>query len=85
MRDNGELQNDPKDIGPLIREIQADLAKECKDEVADVLIRHFWPQILRGAIRGLPEWYKQSLLAAQFDAKDVDDEKLHSLEATNAL
>lgn len=62
MRDNGQLENEPRDIGQLIKEVQADIKDECVDEIKESLFKHFGPHILRGAIRGLPEWYKERLL-----------------------
>jgi hypothetical protein len=43
-----------------------DLAKECRDHAADVLIKHFWPQIARGSTAGFAEWYKEQLLQSAF-------------------
>jgi hypothetical protein len=69
LRDNGDLQQDPKDIGPLMKALQEDLAKECKDDAAQALLKHFWPQIARGATAGFAEWYKERLLQSAFEAQ----------------
>lgn len=61
LRDNGTLTETPKDIGALLKEVQADVLKEEESEIRDRLFKHFWPQIQRGIIAGLPEWYKQSI------------------------
>lgn len=66
LRDNGELANEPKDIGLLLREVQRDLNEEIRAEVADALLKWAMPHVLRTSIRGLPEWYKQKLLERQF-------------------
>lgn len=66
LRESGELTMSPKDIGNLIRVAQADLASEVKEEVQTALMAWAWPHIQRVAIRGLPEWWKQKLLEAQF-------------------
>lgn len=66
LRDAGALQNDPKDIGALMKEAQADIEKECADEIRDALMAWALPQIKRGAVAGLPQWYKEKLLASQF-------------------
>jgi hypothetical protein len=66
LRDDGVLQDDPKDIGPLMKALQEDLAKECKDDAAQALLKHFWPQIARGATAGFAEWYKERLLQSAF-------------------
>ncbi len=56
----------PKDIGPLMAEIPADIFKECEEEIKNQLFKHFWPQIKRISTAGFPEWYKDKLLEAQF-------------------
>lgn len=70
MKERGELEWSPRDIGNLIREIQADTKKECEDEIKDALFKHFWPKIQRGIIAGAPEWFKEQLLASAFEKGD---------------
>lgn len=66
-RENGELDNSPKDIGPLMAEIQQDVLEECKEEIARKLFSFFWNKNLkRGVVRGFPEWYKNRLMEQQF-------------------
>lgn len=65
LRDDGKLVNAPQDIPVLIREVQADVAKDEKEEIKDALFKHFYPQINRGVIAGLPEWYKTQIGVAQ--------------------
>ena len=72
LRDEGKLENSPRDIGALIKEAQEDLVAECHAEIKALLFNSFKKQILRGAVRGLPEWYKDQLLQGQF--KWVSDE-----------
>ena len=62
LRDNGQLAGDVTDIGNLLKEIQLDMLKECKDEILDKLWKWAWPHIGRAATRGFPEWYKARLL-----------------------
>lgn len=66
LRDAGKLESSPRDIGPLIKAAQADIAAECREDMLDMLWSWAGPHILRGAIRGLPEWYKDELLKLQF-------------------
>lgn len=66
IRDNGGLEHSPRDIGSLIKEVPADILKECEDEIKDKLFKHFWPKIRRGITAGLPEWYKQRLAESAF-------------------
>ncbi len=65
MRERGELTNSPKDIGPLVREVQADLEAEAKAFVAEELMNWAWKDIVRIASRGIPEWWKGRLLERQ--------------------
>lgn len=66
LRERGELLGEPKDIGALIKEVQQDIREECGPQIADALVKWALPQILRGTIAGLPEWYKEKLLKQQF-------------------
>ena len=65
IRDGGGLTETPADIGPLIREVVADIAKEEMERIKDVLFDYFWKDISRGVVRGLPEWYKEKLARSQ--------------------
>ena len=66
LRDNGLLENSPRDIGMLIKEVANDIAKECEDEIKQKLYLHFISLIKRGVTRGLPEWYKEQLAKSSF-------------------
>jgi len=66
LLESGTLENSPRDIGALILEVPEDVERECGDEIRHVLWSWAWPQIRRGIIRGLPEWYKAKLLEKQF-------------------
>lgn len=67
LRDAGELENDPRDIGKLIREVQRDLEEEESEYIKEKLLAHFLPGIKRGAAAGVAEWYKQRLFERQFE------------------
>ena len=76
LRDDGTLENSPKDIGALIKEVPQDILDECKEEIAQRLFAWAWPQIKRKTIAGLPQWYKEKLVKDQFgeyDGKDGND------------
>lgn len=62
LRENGVLENAPKDIGPLMKEINADVLKECRDEISEKLFEHFWKTISKGITLNFPQWYKDRLL-----------------------
>jgi len=70
LQEKGQLTDSPKDIGPLLKEIQNDIEEECIDEIKQKLWNWVKPQILRGAIRGFPEFYKEYLLNKQFENKE---------------
>jgi hypothetical protein len=61
LKEAGKLTGTPSDIGPLLKEVQADIEAECADEIKQKLFEHFFPTVKRVAIRGLPEWYKDEL------------------------
>ena len=66
LAERGTLDNSPRDIGALFKEVPADIEKECKEEILAKLWEWAWPTIRRGTTKGLPEWYKASLLTKQF-------------------
>ena len=66
LREAGNLEDSPRDIGNLIKEVQADIQRECSDLIAQRLAQWATPQIMRGVVRGVPEWYKEELLKRQF-------------------
>jgi hypothetical protein len=67
LRDAGELEHSPRDIGKLITAVPTDVREECEHEIKDILFSYFWPAIKRGTSRGLAEWYKARLAESQFD------------------
>jgi len=67
LKEDGILESSPRDIGLLIREIQADVLKECEDEIKNTLFSHYWKQIQRGIVSGFPEWYKSELAKTAFE------------------
>lgn len=73
LRERGEITDSPKDIGALMKEVSTDVHKECAAEIAEKLFEWAWPQIGRGITAGLPQWYKDELLAAAFvPAEEVE-------------
>lgn len=66
LREGGKLDGSPKDIGPLIKEIQKDVAEEERQTIMEFLWKEFGQEVLRKAIAGFPEWYKEQLLAGSF-------------------
>jgi hypothetical protein len=62
LEERGELTNEPKDIGPLLKEISQDILDEESDAIKDLLFKHFWKRIAKGATYGFSEWYKRKLM-----------------------
>lgn len=71
LKERGELENSPCDIGKLIVEVKVDVQKECADEIKDVLYKWALEHVVRGCSGGLPEWYKKRLLESQFSDKET--------------
>lgn len=69
LKESGVLENSPRDIGNLIREVNEDILKEEEENIKEALFKHFWKEISRGVTRGLPEWWKDTLLEEAFDDK----------------
>jgi hypothetical protein len=73
LRDDGKLEGSPRDIGPLIQEIPADILKDSEQEIKNALFAWAWPHIRRHVIRGFPEWYKQQLMEQGFVEPPVQE------------
>lgn len=67
VKERGELTSSPADIGILMAEVQADILKECKEEIAEFVFAWAWEKARRTFAHGLPQWYKQKLLDQQFE------------------
>ena len=67
LREAGTLEDSPRDIGPLMKEIAEDIEREESDMIRDTLFKWAFPRIKRAVVSQFPEWYKQRLLDKQFD------------------
>lgn len=72
LQEAGKLENSPRDIGYLIKEIPADIRKEEEENIKQQLFDWAWPKIQRAAVRGLPEWYKKELLKLSFEGGEQE-------------
>lgn len=63
LREAGALEGSPRDIGNLIREIQRDVSEEEAENIKAFLWNNFGKDLLRNCVRGMPEWYKETLAA----------------------
>lgn len=70
LRDDGTLTDSPKDIGPLIREVIKDVETECAEEIKNALYVWARKEISSRITHGLPEYYKEKLMKAQFGEDD---------------
>jgi len=70
LRERGELENSPRDIGPLLKEVNQDVLEECGDEIKELLWKWAWKRLSGKVTHGLPEWYKNKLMESQFEGDD---------------
>lgn len=73
LREQDLLTSEPKDIGPLLKEIQKDLLEEEELAIKEGLYKLFKDQVLRKAIAGFPEFYKEQLLNKAFVGDKQDE------------
>jgi len=73
LRDEGKLENSPRDIGGLIKSVWPDIVAECKEDIMEDMWKFYSKQLQRGVVGGLPEWYKLRLAHQQFDGPDYPD------------
>jgi hypothetical protein len=66
LKENGHYTGTPKDIGPLIKEINSDTLEECGDLIREQLFTWARKHIMRRITAGFPEWYKERLLDEAF-------------------
>lgn len=66
LAEAGRLEHSPRDIGMLIKAVQADVEEECREMILQDLWKWAWPKLARSCIAGLPEYYKSTLLERQF-------------------
>lgn len=62
LKEKDQITQSPKDIGPLMKEVSQDITEEEEQNIKEFLWKQYRDQILRTAVRGLPEWYKNKLL-----------------------
>lgn len=72
LRERGLIEDAPRDLGHLMKEVPADIEKEEIEYIKTKLFEHAWPQIKRGVIAGLPQWYKEKLMERQFLQEEAE-------------
>ena len=65
MREDDTLEYQPRDIGTLVKLVQADIREEEIENIKEELYKLYIGDITRTAVRGLAEWYKAQLLSRQ--------------------
>lgn len=70
LRDDGSLTGSPKDIGPLIKEVRADIIAEEKENIKDMLWKIYENNFLQASVAGLPQWYKEKLVLGEVSEND---------------
>lgn len=61
LKEAGQLNNEEKDIGPLVREIQRDVLDEESDWIKEKLFEEFSKGITKGVVQGFAQYYKSLL------------------------
>ena len=61
LDEQGLLLHEPKDIGPLIKEVLNDIDSE-KEDITDFVMKRVMSMIHKEATKGFPEWYKRQLM-----------------------
>jgi len=79
LRDDGTLTGTPKDIGPLIKEVRADIETEEKENIKDQLWEIYKNEFLGSSTDGLPQYYKEQLVKGEIN------DQLGTAQPTEAL
>lgn len=69
LRDRNELENDPKDIGKLFKEIAEDIENEEKENIKEFLWNEFSRELKKRATMGMSQWYKDYLMNNSFEGE----------------
>lgn len=67
LREQGKLENSPRDIPLVMKEITRDLLEECKPEIEKELFAWAWKDLSRRLTAGAAEHYKKRLLENVLD------------------
>uniref|UniRef100_A0A6M3ITX0 Putative RNA ligase n=1 Tax=viral metagenome TaxID=1070528 RepID=A0A6M3ITX0_9ZZZZ len=67
LREQGLIEDAPRDIGGIIKEIHRDIIEEEKENIKDYLWNNFNDELLRYSIGGFPEYYKEKIMRVSFD------------------
>jgi hypothetical protein len=70
LKENNEIEDSPKDIGKLMKEINQDISQEEKENIKDWLWNEHKGHLSKVVTAGFPEWYKKRLMASSFETVD---------------
>lgn len=62
LREQGTLEESPRDIGNLFKEVVKDIEEEEKEYILERLWKYYGKEIKSRVCAGIPEWYKNKLL-----------------------
>lgn len=62
LREQGTLEESPRDIGNLFKEVSKDIEEEEKEYILERLWKYYGKEIKSRVCAGIPEWYKNKLL-----------------------
>lgn len=62
LREADEIEDEPRDIGKIIKEVIKDIEEEEADYIKEELYKEYIKSIKSGVTVGIPEWYKKKLL-----------------------
>jgi len=80
LKDNGEFEQHPRDIGKCLKYLHKDIDEEDKEEIKEALYKAFSKDLKRAAVRGFPEAYKYWLATGELK---MDVTGTEFKEATN--
>ena len=63
LKEEGRLTRSPQDIAALMTATKEDIETEEEDYIKELLWKQFKHEILKGGVKGLPEWYKKEIAA----------------------
>jgi len=65
LKDNGEFEQHPRDIGKCLKYLHKDIDEEDKEEIKEALYKAFSKDLKRAATRNFPEAYKMWLATGE--------------------
>ena len=81
LRESGDLVGEPKDIGPLMKEIARDVLEEEGEHIARILVKKYGRYVVKSAQAGFPEWYKMRIAEAQLN--ELEESALDPVELSD--